>query len=108
MGVFTFYFYHFKIDLNNIFYILKMLTIQKQFEEKYKTINPDKLVLGEKYLFIYNNYKVFRKFKGIHKRKWSNIEYHIVKDMICDISPEGVLKIFSLEDIRIRQAHIYF
>ena len=27
--------------------------------------------------------------------------------MVCDISPNG-FKIFSLEDIRIRQANIYF
>ena len=84
-----------------------MWTIQKQFEEKYKTINPDKLVLGNKYLFILNNYKIFGEFKGIHKRKWSNVKYSIVKDMICNISPNG-FKIFSLEDIRIRQAQRYF
>ena len=84
-----------------------MWTIQKQFEQKYKTINPDKLVLGKKYLFIHNNYKIFGAFKGIYKKKWSNIEYHIVKDMVCDISPNG-FKIFSLEDIRIRQANVYF
>lgn len=84
-----------------------MWTIQKQFEQKYKTINPDKLILGKKYLFIYKNYKIFGEFKGIHKKKWSNIEYHIVKDMICDISPKG-FKIFSLEDIRIRQVNRYF
>ena len=107
MGVFYFYLFQLKIDLNNIFLYLKMWTIQKQFEEKYKTINPDKLVLGNKYLFILNNYKIFGEFKGIHKRKWSNVKYSIVKDMICNISPNG-FKIFSLEDIRIRQAQRYF
>ena len=34
-------------------------------------------------------------------------KFGIINNMICNISPRG-FTIFSLEDIRIKQAHMYF
>jgi hypothetical protein len=84
-----------------------MLTIQKQLEERYKKVSPDNLIKDQKYLFTLNNYKIFGKFEKYHKKSWDYTKFGIINNMICNISPRG-FTIFSLEDIRIRQAHMYF
>ena len=43
-----------KIDYKKIF-LLNMSTIEKHLLKKYKTINPEELVIGEKYILIKQN-----------------------------------------------------
>ena len=84
-----------------------MLTIQKQLEKQYKNIEPDNMIIGKKYLLVFSNYKIFGVFKNLHKRQWNYTKYGIIESHICDISPNGY-KVFSLQDIRIKQVHRYF
>ena len=46
-----------------------MSTIEKQLLKKYKKINPDKLVVGEKYILVKQNYKIVGKFEGFYKKE---------------------------------------
>jgi len=84
-----------------------MSTLETQLEEHYKKIDPYNIVIGNKYLFVFGNYKIFGVFKNFHKREFSYKKYGELGSHICDISPTGY-KVFSLQDIVIRQVDRYF
>ena len=80
-----------------------MWHLEKQMLGLYPNIKPKELVLGNKYLLIKKNYKLFGEFKGFHR----NTNYILIKNDICNVSLTG-FKIFSLLNIRKRQIQRYF
>ena len=76
-----------------------MSTIEKQLQKKYKTINPDKLVVGEKYILIKKNYKIVGRFEEFYKKELGIFNYGVLNSHMCDISPVG-FKIFSVKEIK--------
>jgi hypothetical protein len=76
-----------------------MSTIEKQLIKKYKTINPEELVVGEKYILIKQNYKIVGKFEEFYKKELGIFNYGVINSHMCDISPRG-FKIFSVKDIK--------
>ena len=76
-----------------------MSTIEKQLQKKYKTINPDKLVVGEKYILIKKNYKIVGRFEEFYKEELGIFNYGVLNSHMCDISPVG-FKIFSVKEIK--------
>ena len=55
-----------KIDYKNIF-LVNMSTIENSYK-KYKTINPEEFVIGEKYILIKQNYKIVGIFQSSIKK----------------------------------------
>ena len=85
-----------------------MWNIEKQMSQIYKPLPLEKMIIGEKYLLIKNNFKIFGAFEGSYgSEKWISKNYALINITICDVSPLG-FKIFSLKDIRTRQAEMYF
>ena len=78
---------------------LNMSTIEKQLVKKYKTINPEELIVGEKYILFKQNYKIVGRFQEFYKKDLGIFNYGIINSHICDISPGG-FKIFSAKDIK--------
>ena len=76
-----------------------MSTIEKQLLKKYKTINPEELVVGEKYILIKQNYKIVGRFEEFYKKELGIFNYGILNSHICDLSSNG-FKIFSVKDIK--------
>ena len=76
-----------------------MSTIEKQLQKKYKTINPDKLVVGEKYILIKKKYKIVGRFEEFYKKELGIFNYGVLNSHMCDISPVG-FKIFSVKEIK--------
>ena len=76
-----------------------MSTIEKQMIRKYKTINPEELVVGEKYILIKKNYKIVGTFQEFYKKELGIFNYGVINSHICDISPVG-FKIFSVKDVK--------
>ena len=76
-----------------------MSTIEKQLLKKYKTISPDKLVVGEKYILIKKNYKIVGRFEEFYKKELGIFNYGVLNSHMCDISPVG-FKIFSVKEIK--------
>ena len=76
-----------------------MSTIEKQMIKKYKTIKPEELVVGEKYILIKQNYKIVGRFQEFYKKEIGIFNYGIINSHICSISPVG-FKIFSVKDIK--------
>ena len=76
-----------------------MSTIEKQLLKKYKTISPDKLVVGEKYILIKKNYKIVGRFDEFYKKELGIFNYGVLNSHMCDISPVG-FKIFSVKEIK--------
>ena len=87
-----------KIDYKKNF-LLNMSTIEKQLLKKYKTINPEELVIGEKYILIKQNYKIVGIFQEFYKKEIGVFNYGVINSHMCDISPRG-FKIFSVKDIK--------
>ena len=87
-----------KIDYKKNF-LLNMSTIEKQLLKKYKTINPEELVVGEKYILIKQNYKILGIFEEFYKKELGIFNYGVINSHMCDISPRG-FKIFSVKDIK--------
>ena len=84
-----------------------MSTIEKQLIKKYKTINPEELVVGEKYILIKQNYKIVGKFEEFYKKELGIFNYGVINSHMCDISPKG-FKIFSVKDIKTNIIIRYF
>ena len=76
-----------------------MSTIEKQLLKKYKKINPEELVVGEKYILIKENYKILGIFEEFYKKELGIFNYGVINSHMCDISPRG-FKIFSVKDIK--------
>ena len=76
-----------------------MCTIEKQLLKKYKTVNPEELVVGEKYILIKKNYKIVGRFGEFYKKDLGIFNYGVINSHICDISPGG-FKIFSVNEIK--------
>ena len=76
-----------------------MSTIEKQILKKYKKVNPEELVVGEKYILIKQNYKIVGRFEEFYKKDLGIFNYRVINSHMCDISPRG-FKIFSVKDIK--------
>ena len=76
-----------------------MSTIEKQLLKKYKTIKPEELVVGEKYILIKQNYKIVGRFEEFYKKEFGIFNYGVINSHMCDISPVG-FKIFSVKNIK--------
>ena len=55
-----------------------MSTIEKQLLKKYKTINPEELVVGEKYILIKQNYKIVGIFQEFYKKEIGVFNYGVI------------------------------
>ena len=76
-----------------------MSTIEKQMIKKYKTVNPEELVVGEKYILIKKNYKIVGTFQEFYKKELGIFNYGVINNHMCDLSPVG-FKIFSVKDVK--------
>ena len=76
-----------------------MSTIEKQILKKYKKVNQEELVVGEKYILIKQNYKIVGRFEEFYKKDLGIFNYGVINSHMCDISPRG-FKIFSVKDIK--------
>ena len=76
-----------------------MSTIEKQMIRKYKIINPEELVVGEKYILIKKNYKIVGTFEEFYKKEIGVFNYGVINSHMCDLSPVG-FKIFLVKDIK--------
>ena len=70
-----------KIDYKKIF-LLNMSTIEKQLLKKYKTINPEELVIGEKYILIKQNYKIVGRFQEFYKKEIGVFNYGVINSHV--------------------------
>ena len=85
----------------------KMSTKQDQLEKSYKCIEPENMIHGQKYLLAFSNYYLMGKLTNMYAKQWSKVTYAEIKNKNVQISHNGY-KVFSLQDIRKRQALLYF
>ena len=84
-----------------------MPTIQDKLEKRYKSIEPENMIHGQKYLLAFSNYYIMGKLTNMYARRHSRVTYAEIKNKNVQISHNGY-KVFSLQDIRKRQALLYF
>ena len=65
------------------------------------------MIHGQKYLLAFSNYYIMGKLTNMFAKQWSRVTYAEIKNKNSQISHNGY-KVFSLQDIRTRQALMYF